>query len=215
MCRLLVFVYVDLLLFIHKLKSDRIRSPCSQFTANTVKYKCHQCNNQTYDLKAVTRCSVGHTAVESSGSSTVRTVTSSQTTQANGRIIHHIISFPRRVFFFSNSVRFLPRLFSYGRVRPTRHLCHSSSLAALLRLLSVSLSLFHIDMLPLFRPLLLHLAQLPLCSGPPPYTHTFWSSHPDTQTRILCINAYMQKKHTKCTLTNIRNSIHILTDFCY
>ncbi len=79
-------------------------------------------------------------------------------------------------FLFSNSVRFRPLLFPYGSVRPTRHLSSIISRCSPLAPVSFSLSLFHIDMLPLPRPLSFHLAQLPLGRAGPIHTHVWLTS---------------------------------------
>lgn len=65
-------------------------------------------------------------------------------------------------FLFSNSVRFLPLLFPYGSVHPTWRRSSIISRRSPPAPVSFSLSLFHIDMLPLPRPFSFHLAQLPL-----------------------------------------------------
>lgn len=169
---------------------------------------------------------MGHTAVEISGCSAVWTVTSSQTTQARGRIIHHIVSFPRCVFsFLILSDFFLCSSLTAERVLHAISVIHHRSLLSsgfcLFLSLYFILTCCHFSDPSRFI-LLKYLSDGPLRSGPPPYTHILVLTHTYSQ------NTHFIYTHTctntKCTLIQkqkcianprapLRTNRNI--DFCY
>lgn len=137
---------------------------------------------------------MGHTAVEISGCSAVWTVTSSQTTQARGRIIHHIVSFPRCVFsFLILSDFFLCSSLTAERVLHAISVIHHRSLLSSGFCLFLSLY-FILTCCHFSDPSRFIL--LKYLSDPPPYIHILVLTHTHThKTCILYIRIHAQTQN--------------------